>query len=144
MNWRDKARGEVMRAAYPMKTNMDRTDDGLREKVAQRIKSEIDRQGVLYAFDDADRAHLSKFSINTGEQVDLVALVERILALPEIAEALLVRKAWLVDRMDDLPPERVGEIMRKLQQDALDKQTMEMSVRTGRILPPTPLPPSVK
>ena len=37
---------------------------------------------------------------------------DAILALPEIAEALMIHRAWQVDQMPDLSPERVGELIR--------------------------------
>jgi hypothetical protein len=50
------------------------------ECVAVAIKDELDRQGVLYAFDGEDRADLSRFAMFTGEYADLRALAAAVLA----------------------------------------------------------------
>lgn len=40
--------------------------------------------------------------------------IDRILDIPEIADALRIHRAWLASQMDDLPSERVGELIRGL------------------------------
>ena len=46
------------------------------------------------------------------DQSHALSLADRILALPEIAEALRLRNVVLASQMPDLPPERVGELIR--------------------------------
>lgn len=45
---------------------------------------------------------------------EILDAADRILSLPEIKEALRYRNVILASHMPDLPPERVGEIMRDL------------------------------
>ena len=66
----------------------------LREKIAREIDADLELGGVT-----ARAAY---------------AAADRILAIPEIAEALKLRNAWLADQMPDLPQERVGELIRGL------------------------------
>lgn len=44
------------------------------QNIAAAIKDELERQGVLYSFDDADRRDLSGFCMATGERADLTAI----------------------------------------------------------------------
>ncbi len=68
----------------------------LREKVFEAMKSRLDRDEDAGGLCNADRC------------------ADDILAIPEIADALIVHKVWLASQMLDLPPERVGEILRGL------------------------------
>jgi hypothetical protein len=79
-------------------TSLDEMSE-LREKVAA-IVSEADFDGDPW-----------EVTCHRGAFRDLA---DRILAIPEIAEALKLRNAWLADQMPDLPQERVGELIRGL------------------------------
>lgn len=53
------------------------------QTIAAAIKDELERQGVLYTFDAADRRDLTSLCMNTGESADLTALA---LAVDEALE----------------------------------------------------------
>ena len=77
--------------------------DDLRQAIARAIKMEIARQECLYTERDFGD-DLWRLMLNTGSAVDLGAVVDAILALPEIAEALAgseVLKQELVDMTRD-------------------------------------------
>ena len=87
----------------------DRTD--LRDRVAREIEAALIAEGGCVSETYVHEGGLHRDFDGT---VSLTQIADRILALPGIAEALMIHRAWQVDQMPDLSPERVGEIMRYL------------------------------
>ena len=67
--------------------------DDLRQAIARAIKMEIARQECLYAERDFGD-DLWRLMLNTGSAVDLGAVVDAILALPEIQQIIAERAAY--------------------------------------------------